>query len=274
MLGTTRPALRRQPYWRLLVIYHDCAALFNTGVAALSDTPFIKFYPSDFLAGTSGLSPAERGVYITILCLIYEANGKIVRDDARLSRRCGMPKAAFLRTIQALIDQGKLSEVDGMLSNKRAESAIMDRQNRVQNATHAANSKWSAQKQKVEQNQPRLYAVAMPEQCVEDASQNQNQNIKERDTNVSLKKRIETEDGFDDFWSIVPRRVGKAHAKKAWTGALRKASSQTIIEAMSKYARQRQGQDPQYTAHPATWLNGERWLDEVESGWGNALDDL
>jgi uncharacterized protein YdaU (DUF1376 family) len=33
----------------------------------MGESPFIKFYPSDFLAGTSGLSPAERGVYITLL---------------------------------------------------------------------------------------------------------------------------------------------------------------------------------------------------------------
>ena len=80
----------------------------------MGEKPFIKFYPSDFLGGTSGLSPAERGVYMTLLCLIYEADGPIPRDDARLARRCGSPKAAFIRAIDCLIDQGKIPEYESL----------------------------------------------------------------------------------------------------------------------------------------------------------------
>ena len=93
----------------------------------MGEKPFIKFYPSDFLGGTSGLSPAERGVYMTLLCLMYEQDGPIPRDDGRLARRCGSPKAAFIRAVECLIDEGKLTEVDGMLSNNRVEKAIVDR---------------------------------------------------------------------------------------------------------------------------------------------------
>jgi uncharacterized protein YdaU (DUF1376 family) len=137
----------------------------------MSETPFIKFYPSDFLGGTSGLSPAERGVYITLLCLIYEADGPIQRDDARLSRRCGAPKATFVRVLDALMDDGKIIEEGGMLSNRRAEKAIVDRQIRSQNAGVAASARWSAQGQKSEQKQEPENAPAMPPQCVSDASQ-------------------------------------------------------------------------------------------------------
>jgi uncharacterized protein YdaU (DUF1376 family) len=137
----------------------------------MSDKPFIKFYPSDFLGGTSGLSPAERGVYITLLCLIYEADGPIARDDARLSRRCGAPKATFIRILDALIDDGKITEEGGMLSNRRAEKALVDRQNRSQNAVVAAKARWDAQAEKIEQKQEAEDAHAMPTQCVADASQ-------------------------------------------------------------------------------------------------------
>lgn len=135
----------------------------------MSETPFIKFFPGDFLGGTSGLSPAERGAYITLLCLMYEQDGPIERDDARLARRCGAPKATFQRLLQALIDAGKIVQSDGFLSNQRAEKAIVDRQNRTQNSTHAANSRWSEQKVKNKQKQRPSDAGAMPEQCVSDA---------------------------------------------------------------------------------------------------------
>jgi uncharacterized protein YdaU (DUF1376 family) len=142
----------------------------------MGEQPFIKFYPSDFLGGTSGLSPAERGVYITLLCLIYEANSPIKRDDSRLARCCGAPKAAFIRILNGLVAQGKITQEGDALSNKRAEKAIVDRTNRTQNATHAAKQRWDAQPEKTQRNQRQDNATAMPEQCVDDASQNQSQN--------------------------------------------------------------------------------------------------
>lgn len=137
----------------------------------MGDTPFIKFYPSDFLAGTSGLSPAERGCYITLLCLMYEANGPIPRDDARLARRCGAPKAVFVRILGALLDQGKVTQDGDRLSNRRAEKALIDRLARVQNSTHAARQKWREQDQKGEEKQRPFNAGASPTHCVADASQ-------------------------------------------------------------------------------------------------------
>jgi uncharacterized protein YdaU (DUF1376 family) len=86
----------------------------------MGDAPFIKFYPSDFLAGTSGMSPAERGIYITLLCLIYEADGPIALDETRLARRCGAPRNVFSRLLGALVMDGKLTLEDGFLSNRRA----------------------------------------------------------------------------------------------------------------------------------------------------------
>jgi len=70
---------------------------------------------------------------------------------------------------------------------------------------------------------------------------------------------------FDEFWQAYPRRVGKGQAVKAWKSAVRKSDPGMIITAAISYAATQQGKDPQYVAHPATWLNGERWLDEAPS---------
>jgi uncharacterized protein YdaU (DUF1376 family) len=175
----------------------------------MGDSPFIKFYPSDFLGGTSGLSPAERGVYITLLCLIYEADGSIKRDDSRLARCCGAPKAAFIRIIDGLIAQGKITEDGGMISNRRAEKAIVDRANRTQIATYAAKQRWVAQTEKTEQNQRQDDAPAMPEQCVGDASQNQNQSQRGIDTKVSIPPRGEggrKKDIMGDVMQLLAKR--------------------------------------------------------------------
>lgn len=106
--------------------------------------PFIKFFPSDFLGGTSGLSPAERGVYITLLCLIWDGNGPIQLDDGRLARRCGMPKASFKKALKALMDEGKIIRAPGGLTNKRAHDVLEDQNQRSATAKANAASRWTA----------------------------------------------------------------------------------------------------------------------------------
>jgi uncharacterized protein YdaU (DUF1376 family) len=219
----------------------------------MGDMPFIKFYPSDFLAGTSGLSPSERGVYITLLCLIYEVDGEIIRDDARLSRRCGTPKASFVRTINALICDGKLTERDGMLSNKRAEKMIADRQIRTQNATHAANQKWIAHREKIQTNQSDNDASALQRQCVDDASQNPEPDIKtEAKASVKKPRRSPLVD-LPDAW--VPNDTNIADAEK------RGFSQQEIndeADRFGNYHRSKQSQFRDWNAAWRTWLSNAR----------------
>lgn len=73
------------------------------------------------------------------------------------------------------------------------------------------------------------------------------------------------QNGFDDFWAIYPRKVAKGAARKAWDKAVKRAPPDTIIAGTRAYADARQGQDAQYTAHPASWLNAERWTDDFNA---------
>lgn len=66
---------------------------------------------------------------------------------------------------------------------------------------------------------------------------------------------------FDLFWQIYPRREGKAAARTAWVKALRKTDISTIMAGAERY-RDDPNREAAYTAHAATWLNGERWTDE------------
>jgi hypothetical protein len=65
---------------------------------------------------------------------------------------------------------------------------------------------------------------------------------------------------FDEFWTAYPRKTDKGHARKAWDKALKKTSARTLILAAAALAAARP--DPKFTAHPTTWLNGERWDDQ------------
>lgn len=65
---------------------------------------------------------------------------------------------------------------------------------------------------------------------------------------------------FDDFWTVVPNKVGKGQARPAWKRAVAKAEPEVIIAGMVRY-RDDPNRDASFTAHPTTWLNGERWND-------------
>lgn len=77
---------------------------------------------------------------------------------------------------------------------------------------------------------------------------------------------IDPEIAFTRFWAVYPRRVGRGAARRAWTGALKKATVDEIMAGVSAYA-QRHALDrieTKYTPHPSSWLNGERWADEEQ----------
>lgn len=71
---------------------------------------------------------------------------------------------------------------------------------------------------------------------------------------------------FAAFWSAYPRKEAKGHARVAYRTAVirKKIDPKVIIIGAERYADdpQRRAGGRKYTAHPATWLNGERWLEQ------------
>jgi hypothetical protein len=76
-----------------------------------------------------------------------------------------------------------------------------------------------------------------------------------------VQKPVDLDFGFVEFWACYPRRSGKGHARAAWAKAIRKDSPRDIIAGAVRY-RDDPNREKEFTAMPATWLNGERWSDE------------
>jgi len=71
---------------------------------------------------------------------------------------------------------------------------------------------------------------------------------------------------FDEFWEAYPRKVGKASAKKVWDRLKPNAELKTkILDAVEKQKSSVQwsSDNGQFIPHPTTWLNGERWGDDL-----------
>lgn len=141
----------------------------------MSEGPWFKFFASDWIAGVGDLTAAERGVYITLLAAIYDKDGNVRYDEARLARLCGCPKAAFRRAFEALVAEGKLSVVEGKVSNQRAKSVLTEREIRSEKARASAQARWNQQEKKIEQNQSPPDAIASEAQCERTCDSDANQ---------------------------------------------------------------------------------------------------
>ena len=76
----------------------------------------------------------------------------------------------------------------------------------------------------------------------------------------------DSETGFDVFWEHYPRHEGKAKARESFIKALRKGVKlDELVAAIEKHKQSAQWQKDggQYIPHPTTWLNQQRWEDEM-----------
>lgn len=68
---------------------------------------------------------------------------------------------------------------------------------------------------------------------------------------------------FVEFWDACPRKIGKAEAFRKYAIAVKGGgASDRLLAGMRRYASAVRGKDPQFIAHPATWLHQGRWEDE------------
>jgi anti-sigma-K factor RskA len=81
------------------------------------------------------------------------------------------------------------------------------------------------------------------------------------DERRSIERKREADDSFALFWEKYPRKVNRLAAVKAWN-KLRPSPELVarILEALEWQVDQ--WDDPLYTPHASSYLNGERWNDE------------
>jgi len=236
----------------------------------MSGYPWVRFFPSDWLAGTRGLTCAETGIYISLVAMMYERGGRIKDEPARLARMCGASNSAFKKALETLIAERKITSEGGYLSNKRVVEELSYSSEKSEVARAAAKSRWA---QKPNENKGGGYADAMPAQCDGNANQKPEPEPEERSDAIASDAREVTPPAdaeFAEWYAAYPNKVGRAAALKAFKAARHKASVPALHDGLARYIREKPP-DREW-CHPATWLNQERWLDEpaaVAKGQGH-----
>lgn len=194
------------------------------------------------MRGVRGMSAQEVGLYTMLLCRMYEQSGPIEDHPLRLSTYCGMRQATFEKTLQKLVDLGKIIRADGVLWNERAEIEISHRANDLRIASKAG--KESARKR--QQNQSK---IATPVQRTFNHTNTDTDTDIREDTKVSSMPRKRASRLSDDFQ--VPNEWIE------WSTALGGGSAFWSNEAdkFKDYWTAKSGKDATKANWQATWRN-------------------
>lgn len=97
--------------------------------------------------------------------------------------------------------------------------------------------------------------------------QNRTKDTKEKKKEKEKDKNKDKEILFDRFWESYPRKVNKTAAKRAFDklNADEELLNKLLVAVeKQKKSTQWQENEGQFIPHPATWLNGHRWEDELK----------
>ncbi|RIY01480.1 DUF1376 domain-containing protein [Aureimonas flava] len=262
----------------------------------MSPPPWVKFFPSDFLADTRGMSASEIGVYITMVAMMYDRQGGIPYEPARLARVCGASNSMFAKIIQSLTDSGKLRLADGLLISDRALAEDLERTVRIEKAREAGKASGRSRTLHAKKSEGRS-AILHPETAngrfpasgavgeekgqrkqdeertdvqrplnldgnSERTNQNQSQISEYVEAHASTSQARATH-SFDDWWERYPRKVAINHARRAYAAAIDGgASPEDLADGLERYRRDKP-RDHQW-CNPSNWLDQGRWLDQPE----------
>ena len=86
-------------------------------------------------------------------------------------------------------------------------------------------------------------------------------------------KSAKTDDDFAEWYAAYPRKTAKGKAASAYRTARKKTDAATLLAAIKQQAAQLMAKGAEFAPYPATWLNGERWLDEAPTRTTPAAED-
>lgn len=91
---------------------------------------------------------------------------------------------------------------------------------------------------------------------------------------IEKPKTVAVPDGFEEWWSLWPKKDARKGAERSWAKMTPEARKQAT-EALRWQTKSPDhlARDRQYIPLPTTWLNQERWNDQKESGRGAGKGD-
>ena len=208
----------------------------------------MHYYPyniADYRKDTSHLSLLEHGCYRQLLDQYYLDEKPLPSDLDKLFRLFNAKTEDEKTAIKNVLNDFWTKTEDGYVQG-RSKNEIKLYKDRLETASKSAKKRWDK--------------GSMPSQCQPNANPLLTNNQEPRTNNLITNIDIYTD--FDQFWSIYPKRTGKAAALKAWNKIRPDISIVLKALAWQKESKQWFEKGGQFIPNPATWINQHRWDDE------------
>ena len=229
--------------------------------------PALQFYPHDWMTDVALklCTLSARGLWIEMLCIMFDspkrgcllqANGKQV-GSKELAVLVGVSEADAKQNLSTLEEAGVFSRLgDGTIYSRRMWSKWKQTQ-----------SKRKAGRLGGLEAKPKQKSSSRARPPAHSSSSSTSSSTTTTPLKTPISQVGDETNGFNRFWLIYPRRIGKANALKAWT-KIKPSQELTskILESVlaMKESRQWRNDGGKYIPHPATWLNRGGWDDEPE----------
>ena len=227
----------------------------------LGKAPAFQFYAGDFLSdiNVTTMTMAQRGMYITLLAFEW-IEGSLPMDLLKLRILCGN-HPDFDSDWQ--IVSNCFTQRDSRLYNNRLETErgnmIAYREKMSANGKKGAETRWQSHGK----------AIAKP------SNKEVEEEIIVKSKRVNLKNDF-TNEFVNEFWVLYPRTDNRKRALDKYI-ATRKSGvkKDVIIDGLKNYIKywKSKGTEPQYIPMASTWLNQERYGDELMFG-NNGVQDI
>lgn len=221
--------------------------------------PYYKRFPRDFLEGTIGLSFEEKGAYAIVLDLIYMRDGGLPDDPRYIAGQLGCSVRMWSKIKLSLVEKGKLSIHNGIISNFRADYLLEEtRKYQDKQAENRTNSNKNNDVKKPSNNHSRDYKEPESEPIK-----------KER-------KRPSYPEDFLACWKAFPHFDGRSAQNKSYDQfkLLTDDEREGLLSAIARMASSISKEDARFVPAMERWLRDGKHRHFMDgSGQPEALDD-
>lgn len=227
----------------------------------MSQAPSMPMYWDAYLADTTHLTTEEHGAYMLLLAAMWRRDGSVPDDDKDNARILGITVGKWRKIKARLQSTIKGFNVSGdTITQEKLQKTWKNTQEKI--ATNKANGAKGGRPKSNKSN-----GLGKANGSVSD---NPNETIPEpephrEDTNVSSKGDfVSKHQGFDEFWEVVPNKIAKKDARTAWAKLSIENKRLAYSAVKAGWLLDWQGRNPASNPlHPASFLNGKRWEDEI-----------
>lgn len=218
------------------------------------------------------LSPEHIRVFITILLSVNAESKTWIWQGEKYTCHPG----ELITSVRKLSEMALVTERNVRTSLKKLEILEVLEVKTTQKATHLKVNNWQdyqstpdtrSDKQVTNKCQTSDKQVTTTKE-IRTKNKELRKNIQKKTTSKSspIFSESDPENIFQEFWDSYPRKEGKTQATKAFNKQYRATSPDKILSSLKaqKLIWERLGTEIRYIPHASTWLNQQRFLDQLE----------